>query len=201
MHKNSCLGIGGFGIVKLAGDVKRNNVVAIKSINKSSLSENDLADATTLFGEIDILAKAGSLKSNFLMGLYDFFEESNCINIVSEYCNEGDLYERLQERHLKKDYFTVKEVLSIMYQINCGLYDLHSIKIAHRDLKPQNVFIRNNRLILGDFGLSKIIDPRKQWTERACGTPGFMAPEIFTKDYDRSEKVDMFALGCIGHML
>lgn len=46
-----------------------------------------------------------------------------------------------------------------MYQILCGIDFLHSHRILHRDLKPQNLLITHNGIVkLADFGLAKTYD-------------------------------------------
>ena len=79
----------------------------------------------------------------------------------------------------------------------------------HRDLKPQNIIMRNNKNIeeiaIIDFGLASFVDVDQYLYER-CGTPGFVAPEIFayqgpqlSENYN--EKCDVFSVGIIFYML
>ena len=50
----------------------------------------------------------------------------------------------------------------------------------HRDIKPDNVMVaKNNRIKLIDFGLSAVVNKGKKLGE-VCGTPHYMAPELFT---------------------
>ena len=72
---------------------------------------------------------------------------------------------------------------------------LTSNKIVHWDLKPANFLLKDNKIILTDFGFSKeslksIIEMNTE-----CGTKPYMAPEIFEGKYD--EKVDVYALAVI----
>ena len=56
---------------------------------------------------------------------------------------------------------------------------MHSNKILHRDLKPQNVFVDSDmNLKVGDFGISRILDTTGQHCQTSAGTPSYMAPEI-----------------------
>ena len=63
---------------------------------------------------------------------------------------------------------------------------LHDHGIVHRDLKPENLLFRtpedNADLLIADFGLSRIMDEEAfHVLTTTCGTPGYMAPEIFKK--------------------
>jgi len=50
----------------------------------------------------------------------------------------------------------------------------------HRDLKTQNIFLLGNgRLVLGDLGISKVLDATSDFAETLIGTPYYMSPEIF----------------------
>ena len=83
-----------------------------------------------------------------------------------------------------------------------GLNYLHSTGIAHRDIKPQNIFMTKNKVIkIGDFGVSvkfKDLDKLKKIKAlkgTILGTNEFMAPEVKNKNYD--EKIDIFSMGCV----
>ena len=100
------------------------------------------------------------------------------------------------ENHIKTNanqFMEEEKVKNIVKQICLGLKEIHDSNIIHRDLKPENIFIdENNKLKIGDFGISKI----SKYAVTKKGTIGYMAPEMMFGDrYDN--KVDMYALGCI----
>ena len=67
----------------------------------------------------------------------------------------------------------------------------------HRDLKSQNVFLLGNgRLVLGDLGISKVLDGTLDMARTKIGTPYYMAPEIF-RDRPYSASADIWALGVV----
>lgn len=93
-------------------------------------------------------------------------------------------------------------MLNYACQIFLALLALQNVQgknIIHRDLKPANIFLdaRGNIIKIGDFGLARttnaISDAESQKTW--CGTPAYMAPEIFTKKY--TCQVDMYSAGVI----
>ena len=63
---------------------------------------------------------------------------------------------------------------------------IHGTGIVHRDLKPENLLFRTKAedadIMIADFGLSRVMDDDKlTMLTEVCGTPGYMAPEIFKK--------------------
>ena len=75
----------------------------------------------------------------------------------------------------------------------------------HRDLKPENLLFRtpedNADLLIADFGLSRIMDEEQfHVLTTTCGTPGYMAPEIFKKS-GHGKPVDVWAIGVIAYFL
>jgi NIMA (never in mitosis gene a)-related kinase len=57
-------------------------------------------------------------------------------------------------------------------QLTLGLHYMHGNKVLHRDLKTQNVFmLGNGRLVLGDLGISKVLDGTMDFAQTCIGTP------------------------------
>jgi NIMA (never in mitosis gene a)-related kinase 1/4/5 len=88
-------------------------------------------------------------------------------------------------------------VLLFLIQILLGLQHLHARGIAHRDLKPINIFVTSDTSVkIGDCGLAKVCDYSDQTMMSKCGTPVFMAPEVHRGEpYKLS--ADMFSLGAV----
>ena len=95
------------------------------------------------------------------------------------------------------------QICGFFCQILKGMVFLHSNGVVHRDIKPDNILLTKNRegeivVKIADFSLAEHFPSKRMNT--VCGTPGFMAPEMFTEEeYD--EKVDVFSLGVILFML
>ncbi len=88
------------------------------------------------------------------------------------------------------------EVRSWLRGIVDGVDYLHDHGIVHRDLKPANIFIEEGIVKIGDYGLSKLINPGVG-TEHSesVGTCHYMAPEISTGKYNKP--IDIYAIGVI----
>ena len=80
---------------------------------------------------------------------------------------------------------------------------IHSKGIVHRDLKPENLLYAapspNENLKLADFGLAHILK-ENEILETACGTPGYVAPEVLNGDGYQTP-VDMWSLGVVLYIL
>ena len=97
---------------------------------------------------------------------------------------------------LQLNYFEEKEIWKIFLQLSYGIYYLHKNNIIHRDLKTANIFLeKDNRIKIGDFGISKILD-NTNLTDTQIGTPLYFSPELVKKQ-EYGTKTDMWSLGCI----
>jgi len=136
---------------------------------------------------------------NHFQRLFEVYESTNFVHLVLENIEGEDLFSLLE----KKGLFSEKEVAEIILKLLIIVDLLHSNQIIHRDIKPENIYYifenNNVKLKLTEFGLStKKIDSKPELVR--CGTPGFMAPEIFEKiGYD--EKVDIFSIGILAYVL
>jgi len=89
-----------------------------------------------------------------------------------------------------------KPHVETLWQIACGLVDIHCEGIIHRDLKPHNIRVNADGVVkILDFGLARNTGPDAS-TLNIIGTPGFMAPELWSitgASFDQS--IDVYAFG------
>ncbi len=79
-----------------------------------------------------------------------------------------------------------------------GFRILHQNQIMHRDVKLANIFLNNDRVVIGDFGFAK---RGKIMAETILGTPITMAPEIINKQGKYTSKADLWSIGICFYQL
>lgn len=136
---------------------------------------------------------------------YGFYQTRDSWNIVTAYAEKGNLAQFLR-RHAKQNVLLCQRMVMAKFaDLADGLLYLHRRSIIHRDLKPENVLVGlDNRLLLADFGVSKICcdtgSVQDELDMTIVGTPIYMAPEVAAgKRYDY--KSDIWPLGIIFYEL
>ena len=183
------LGKGDFSHVRLAihKDTKQDR--AVKIIQKKKV------DMKRLLAEISIVSK---LSHPSIMEVYEVFEDTKKVYIVSEYCKGGELFDIIS----KKRNFSEKEACIIMEQLLSGICYSHKNGIVHRDLKPENILLedksRNLEIKIVDWGYATQMKQRERLHEMD-GISYYIAPEVLEGDYD--EKCDIWSCGVILYIL
>lgn len=99
---------------------------------------------------------------------------------------------------LEVGYFSEKECKPLIKQALSALTYLHAKGIVHRDLKLENLLIKNTKkglqLKIVDFGHSTLISP-KMYLNGVCGSAYYIAPEVLKKRYNK--KCDLWSMGII----
>ncbi|XP_073833371.1 LOW QUALITY PROTEIN: STKc_STK36 domain-containing protein fused [Musca autumnalis] len=191
MHRykvNAMVGEGSFGHVYKAVRKDDNQIVAIKVISKRGRTSRDLK---TLRRECEIQAH---LKHPNVIEMLESFETKHDLIVVTEFATI-DLH-RYMERN---GYLREDKGQRLICDLVSALYYLHSNRILHRDLKPQNVLLDEElRAKLCDFGLARNMTMSTHMLTSIKGTPLYMAPELLEeKPYDH--QADIWSLGCISY--
>lgn len=101
------------------------------------------------------------------------------------------------EDYISSHDFTVKDVLSLAFDVLEGLQACHENKVWHRDIKDDNIFVsKNNGYKIGDFGVSKVIKNSSR-AESLKGTPNYLAPEVYLGKSGYTQSVDLYSLGIV----
>jgi serine/threonine protein kinase len=130
-----------------------------------------------------------------ILRLIDFDLDAEKPYLVSEYCAGKSLSQAEPFWHKSP-----VKALGVFRQICEGMAYAHNQGVIHRDLKPDNIFLRTKEgpAVVGDFGICYLEDSRTRLTttDRAVGPRLFMAPELEDgRDEDISPKCDTYSLG------
>ena len=172
-------------------DKAQRKLLCVKSIKIKNIPKKE-RDATKM--EVDLLRR---LHHPNIVRYIDSFltRDRDKLCIVMEYCDGGDL--AAQIKAARRTMFSESKILHWFVQIALGVHYMHTNNVLHRDLKTQNIFMTGNgRLVLGDLGISKVLEGTMDFAKTCIGTPYYMSPEIF-KNKPYSYKSDVWALGCV----
>ncbi|CAI2364864.1 unnamed protein product [Moneuplotes crassus] len=186
--EKSIIGKGSFGTIYKAKYKEKWYV--IKVIDLGSLSDEKSMQAIE---EVNIHSKC---KSQYIVDYYDSFldevDKGERLNIVLEYCENGDLHSLLAKR---TQYLPEQEIWSFFIQITLGVHHLHSQDIIHRDMKSLNIFLsEGNKVKIGDLGSAS--DNSQDNGKDQVSTPYYFSPEL-CRGEKYTDKCDIWALGCI----
>lgn len=180
------LGFGAFGKVYKGRRKGTAEIVALKFIAKRGRSRKDL---DLLYAEINVMR---SLKHPNIIRMIDTFETPDQVVVVTEFA-EGELFQIIEDDKA----LPLEQVRSVAQQLVAALRYLHSNRIMHRDMKPQNILIGKGGVVkLCDFGFARAMSINTLVLTSIKGTPLYMAPELVREQpYDHT--ADLWSLGCI----
>lgn len=183
------IGHGGFATVYKAKCLNTSRNVAIKKINKNSISSRGLTDRVRQ--EVSIHSK---LDHHAILKLYNFFEDHHYVYLILELCNRGELFKHIKSLNRV---LTENEGRQYMEQVVGGMLYLHSQSIMHRDLTLTNLLLDDNGNIkIADFGLATQLARPDDRHTTMCGTPNYISPEVATRSSHGLE-ADVWSIGCM----
>ncbi|CAK7316094.1 MAPK/MAK/MRK overlapping kinase isoform X4 [Vulpes vulpes] len=104
-----------------------------------------------------------------------------------------NIYELIQGR---RHPLSEKKIMHYMYQLCKSLDHIHRNGIFHRDVKPENILIKQDVLKLGDFGSCRSVYSKQPYTEY-ISTRWYRAPECLLTDGFYTYKMDLWSAGCV----
>ena len=189
------LGKGAYAKVKLATNKLTKEKFAMKIYEKEKLNSN--SKKSCVYKEIQILKK---LRHKNIVKLIEVISTETQILIVQELIEGISLREYYNnEIRNQKGISIHKESVfkKIFYQIFSAMDYLHKHNMAHRDIKLENILIKDNYEIkIIDFGFG-MYNPEKKLQKFFCGTPNYMPPEIAEKKPYIGQLADMWSLGIL----
>ncbi|XP_028926487.1 serine/threonine-protein kinase Nek11 isoform X3 [Ornithorhynchus anatinus] len=187
------LGSGSFGTVYLVSDKKAKQGEELKVLKEISIGELKPNETVQANMEALLLSK---LDHPSIVKFYTSFVERDNFCIITEYCEGRDLDCKIQEYREAGKTFPESQILEWFIQLLLGVNYMHERRILHRDLKAKNMFLKNNLLKIGDFGVSRLLMGSCDLATTFTGTPYYMSPEAL-KHQGYDTKSDIWSLACI----
>jgi adenylate cyclase len=197
----SQLGAGGMGEVYLAQDTTLDRKVALKILPAELAEDKDRMSRFVREAKF-----ASALNHPNIITIHEIGEIDGTHFITTEYIEGETLKTRLQRESLN-----LKSILEIALQVASALDAAHRAGIVHRDIKPDNVMVRNDGIVkVLDFGLVKLSASNRPEVDREgatkilvntiegviMGTLGYMSPEQ-ARGQETDARTDVWSLGCV----
>ncbi|XP_076699647.1 death-associated protein kinase 1 isoform X2 [Callospermophilus lateralis] len=192
------LGSGQFAVVKKCREKSTGLQYAAKFIKKRrTKSSRRGVSREDIEREVSILKE---IQHPNVITLHEVYENKTDVILILELVAGGELFDFLAE----KESLTEEEATEFLKQILNGVCYLHSLQIAHFDLKPENIMLLDRnvpkpRIKIIDFGLAHKIDFGNEF-KNIFGTPEFVAPEIVNYE-PLGLEADMWSIGVITYIL
>ncbi|KAK2842298.1 hypothetical protein Q5P01_012498 [Channa striata] len=192
------LGSGQFAIVKRCVEKSTSTEFAAKFIKKSLIpSSKRGVSREEIVREVSILQE---LQHPNIISLHDVYETRTDVVLILELVSGGELFDFLAQ----KESLCEEEATQFIKQVLDGVQYLHSRRIAHFDLKPENIMLLDRniplpRIKIIDFGLARKIEAGANY-KNFFGTPEFVAPEIVNYE-PLGLEADMWSIGVITYIL
>ena len=189
------IGQGAYGLICAATDRANGDTVAVKKIANAF---EDAIDCKRTLREIRLLQH---FNHENVLNLRDIMlpppgslDQWNDIYLSLELM-DTDLHYIIHSKQALTD----DHIQYFIYQILRGLKAIHSAKVLHRDLKPNNLLVNKNcDLKICDFGLARgVDDSRNQALTEYVVTRWYRAPELLVENSTYDQGIDIWSVGCI----
>jgi serine/threonine protein kinase len=181
------LGQGGMARVYRGRQEHLDRQVAIKILPPYYAADQNFVD------RFQLEARAmGKLSHPNIVVVHDAGEDAGRLYIIMEYVSGGTLKQRMV------DGMRMSAIQRVIREVASALSYAHGAGIIHRDVKPVNVLMdMNDRSILSDFGIAKVLETSQNLTSAGAGvgTPEYMSPEQCRGNVAVDARADIYALG------
>ncbi|MEO7987017.1 MAG: serine/threonine-protein kinase [Gemmatimonadales bacterium] len=184
------LGRGGMATVHLAHDVRNDRHVAIKVLHPQLAFT---LGADRFAREIRVAAQ---LDHPNILRVLDSGEVAGQLWFSMPYVEGESLWDRIKrERQI-----STSEALRITRGTADALTYAHAQGVVHRDIKPDNILLSGNEVLVADFGVARAVSEvqsKLTATGMLVGTPTYMSPEQASGEMNLDGRSDIFALACV----
>lgn len=154
-------------------------------------------EKSSLLSEISIQRQ---LNHASVLKLVEVYEDDTFIYVVTDVYQGKDL-----KSHLKvQEFFEEKALSDAIYNLLSGLNHLHQKNIIHRDIRPDNIVLKQSNnltnVCITNFRLALLVQNKQVKVSQVFGVPGYIAPEVLNSmTFD--EKIDIFGLGVVMYQM
>lgn len=210
------VGFGGFGITYRAWDRTLDKMVAIKEFYPNGIVNRVPGEKEVIIysgnranefqnGKVRFLSEARNM-ARFnthpnIVNVYEFFEENNTAYIAMEFL-EGKSYKQYIAEHGGR--VEPQVAVSVVLSVLDALKELHKVKIIHRDISPDNIFLvpveagsENYKVKLIDFGAARFSSGEEEKTLSIILKPGYAPPEQYRSKSKQGPWTDIYAVGAV----
>jgi len=171
------LGEGGFGVTYLAQKASNDQRVVIKTLKDKLLSDLNFARYRERF--LDEALKLSVCSHPNIVKIDNCFDHDDFPCIAMEYVRGQDLCKLVERRGILSE----TEALNYIRQVGEAVIAVHDKGLIHRDIKPQNIMVRDNQdAVLIDFGLARGFIPDRTQQMTCELTHGFAPLELSAND-------------------
>ncbi|XP_046759938.1 death-associated protein kinase 2 isoform X3 [Gallus gallus] len=192
------LGSGHFGVVRRCRERSTGAFYAAKFVKtRRCRGSRRGLERVQVEQEVAILR---DLQHPNIMRLHDLFTCRAEMVLVLELMRGGELFDFIAEKEMLSE----EEAIEFLEQILLGVQYLHGRRIAHFDLKPENIMLQEKdvpkpQIKIIDFGLAQKLEDGVIF-KSLCGTPQYIAPEVINYE-PLSSATDMWSIGVITYIL
>ncbi|WP_129726812.1 Stk1 family PASTA domain-containing Ser/Thr kinase [Ectobacillus funiculus] len=183
------IGGGGMANVYLGHDVILDREVAVKILRLDYSNNEEFIKRFHREAQ-----SVTSLSHPNVVNIYDVGEEDGIYYLVMEYVPGQTLKQYIQQQGM----LSVRESLDIMEQLTSAMAHAHHFEIVHRDIKPQNILIRDDGLVkVTDFGIATATSATTiTHTNSVLGSVHYLSPEQ-ARGGIANKKSDIYSLGIV----
>lgn len=190
------LGVGGMGAVYQVHDEHLDEAVALKLLHPDLSS--DVGYRSRLRGEVRLARRVSHPN---VCRVHDLGQHDGQLFVTMELIHGPSLRQNLRDlRDGCGAPIALARKIDILVQVCSALSAAHHAGVLHRDVKPDNVIVEDERAVLTDFGVASLAAELAAQRRLIAGTPAYIAPEVLRgEEYDR--RVDVYATAVLAYEL